>query len=222
MTPGGRDGTNNMASSPPWSKVVSQCDKCEDEDTRRRATVSLRRKLQAAAIKCKGRSLYSVWCASCSEGFQAIRGRISGRDDSGYVCSLRSRDCPTMRSSVAGSDSEAFPLNSNSNTLISFQSTMFNFQLILDAMDKYTDQTGIDLKESPFAAKINACDTPGAVLLLLQDNLKAFKDYREQNRKFINCLSPVVQFVHSFSGILGEAAGLVSRRRSLQASPQSF
>ncbi|KAH8986227.1 hypothetical protein EDB86DRAFT_2252988 [Lactarius hatsudake] len=86
---------------------------------------------------------------------------------------------------------------------------MSNFQLILDAVDKYVDQTGINLKENPFAAKINACDSPDAILLLLQENLKVFKDYRDQNRKFIDCLGPVVQFVHSFSGILGEAAGLI-------------
>ncbi|KAH9169583.1 hypothetical protein EDB89DRAFT_1455447 [Lactarius sanguifluus] len=86
---------------------------------------------------------------------------------------------------------------------------MSSFQLILDAVDKYTKQTGTDLKDNPFAAKINGCDSSDAVLLLLQDNLKVFKDYREQNRKFIDCLSPVVQFVHSFSGILGDAAGLV-------------
>ncbi|KAH9021029.1 hypothetical protein EDB84DRAFT_1678769, partial [Lactarius hengduanensis] len=85
---------------------------------------------------------------------------------------------------------------------------MSNFQLILDAVDKYADQTGINLKENPFAAKINACDSPDAVLLLLQENLKVFKDYRDKNRKFIDCLGPVVQFVHSFSGILAEAAGL--------------
>ncbi|KAH9063612.1 hypothetical protein EDB87DRAFT_132759 [Lactarius vividus] len=70
-------------------------------------------------------------------------------------------------------------------------------------------QTGIDLKDDPFAAKVNGCDSPDAVLLLLQDNMKAFKEYRDKNRKFIDCLSPVVQFVHSFSEILGGAAGLV-------------
>ncbi|KAF8259818.1 hypothetical protein EI94DRAFT_966096 [Lactarius quietus] len=86
---------------------------------------------------------------------------------------------------------------------------MPNFQSILDAVDKYTEQTGINLKENPFADKINTCDSPTAVLVLLQDNLKAFKDFRDQNRKFIDCLSPVVQFVHAFSGILGEAAGLI-------------
>ncbi len=93
---------------------------------------------------------------------------------------------------------------------------MSHFQSILDAVDKYAEQTGINLKENPFADKVKDCDSPGAVLLLLQENTKAFKDYREQNRKFIDCLSPVVQFVHAFSGILGEAAGLVSREQSFR------
>ncbi|KAH8983529.1 hypothetical protein EDB92DRAFT_2106268 [Lactarius akahatsu] len=86
---------------------------------------------------------------------------------------------------------------------------MSNFQSILNALDKYAEQTGINLNQNPFADKIKGCESPNAVLLLLQDNLKAFKDYRDQNRKFIDCLSPVVQFVHAFSGVLGETAGLV-------------
>ncbi|KAI9451378.1 hypothetical protein BJY52DRAFT_1191054 [Lactarius psammicola] len=86
---------------------------------------------------------------------------------------------------------------------------MSNLQSILYAVDKYAEETGINLKENPFAKKVEDCDSSGAVLLLLQENLKAFKDYRDQNRKFIDCLSPVVQFVHTFSGILGQAAGLL-------------
>lgn len=90
---------------------------------------------------------------------------------------------------------------------------MSNFQLILDALDKYLEKTGINLQENPFADKVKNCDSPSTVLLLLEENLKAFKDYREENRKLIDCLNPVVQFVHAFSGILGEASGLVSRER---------
>ncbi|KAI9453313.1 hypothetical protein BJY52DRAFT_1189677 [Lactarius psammicola] len=86
---------------------------------------------------------------------------------------------------------------------------MPNFQLILDALDEYAEQTGINLTENPFADKVRGCDSPGSILLLLQENMKVFKDYRDQHRKFIDCLSPVVQFVHAFSAILGEAAGLV-------------
>ena len=95
---------------------------------------------------------------------------------------------------------------------------MSNFQSILDAADKYTEQTGINLNQNPFADKVKSCDSPGAVLLLLQENLKAFKDYRDQNREFIECMRPVVQFVHAFSGVLGEAAGLVSREHSISLS----
>jgi hypothetical protein len=91
---------------------------------------------------------------------------------------------------------------------------MSNFQSILDAIDKYAEQTGINLQENPFTDKVKGCDSPSAVLLLLQENVNAFKVYRDNNRKFIECVSPVVQFVHAFSGILGEAAGLVCRDQS--------
>ena len=99
---------------------------------------------------------------------------------------------------------------------------MSNFQLILDAVDKYAEKTGIDLKENPFADKIKGCDSPGAVLILLQENTKAFKYYRDKNREFIDCLSPVIQFVHTFSKILGEAAGLVSHEQSYRPLPSFF
>ena len=89
---------------------------------------------------------------------------------------------------------------------------MSNLQLILDAADEYAQQTGVNLSQNPFAVRVKGCDSPSAVLLLLQENLKAFKDYRDNNRKFIECISPVVQVVHAFSGILGQAAGLVGRK----------
>jgi hypothetical protein len=91
---------------------------------------------------------------------------------------------------------------------------MSNLQSIFDAADKYAQQTGINLNDNPFAHKVKDCDSPSAVLLLLQENLKAFKDYRNKNRKFIECVSPVVEFVHAFSGTLGEAAGLVGRNEA--------
>ena len=88
---------------------------------------------------------------------------------------------------------------------------MSNLQSILDAADKYAQQTGINLKDNPFTDKVKGCDSPSDVLLLLQENLKAFKDYRDKDRKLIECVSPVVQVVHAFSGILGDVASLVSR-----------
>ena len=84
-----------------------------------------------------------------------------------------------------------------------------NLQLIIDALADYTKQTGIDLSNSGFA-KIRRFNTPDAILELLQEREKAFIEYRDVNRKLIDCLSPVVRVLHVFSGTLGEAHILVS------------
>lgn len=98
---------------------------------------------------------------------------------------------------------------------IVMSNTVSGLQSILDALDEYMKATGINLKENPFADKVFNCSSPDSVLQLLQENTTAFKEYRDKNRKFIDCLSPVVKFVHAFSEILGEAAGLVSKRTTL-------
>src|SRR6266849_10679068 len=92
-----------------------------------------------------------------------------------------------------------------------------NIQLITDALVDYAKMTGIDLSNSSFAAVIERENSPGAILELLQEREKAFKDYREGNRRLINCLSPVVNFIQAFSGILGGAVSLVSHTCHLVA-----
>jgi hypothetical protein len=89
-----------------------------------------------------------------------------------------------------------------------------NLQLIRDALDTYTEQMKIDLKDNPFAEQVKGCDSPEAILRLLEKNRDNFKEYRDKNRKFIDCLNPVIKFVHVFSNVLGEAATLVSADRS--------
>jgi hypothetical protein len=53
-------------------------------------------------------------------------------------------------------------------------------------------------------------NSPEAILVLLQERQKAFKTYRDRNRRLINYLSPAVKIIHAVSGILGEAVSLVS------------
>jgi hypothetical protein len=83
-------------------------------------------------------------------------------------------------------------------------------QSIIDALADYTKVTGIDLSKNPFAAAIERSNSPEAILELLQEREKAFKEYRDGNRRLISCLGPAVKVIHLFSGILGEAASLVS------------
>jgi fungal STAND N-terminal Goodbye domain len=90
-------------------------------------------------------------------------------------------------------------------------SSFSNFQSVINAaLADYADQTGIDLARNPFAEKIELSNSPEAILELLQEREKAFKEYREGNRRLISCISPAVKVIHAFSGILGEAVSLVS------------
>jgi hypothetical protein len=85
-----------------------------------------------------------------------------------------------------------------------------NLQLIIDALADYANQTGTDLSKNPFTEKIEHCSTPDAILELLQEREKAFKEYRDANRRIVDCLSPAVRVLHMCSGILGEALSPVS------------
>jgi len=89
-------------------------------------------------------------------------------------------------------------------------SSTSNIQSITDALANYAKKTGIDLSKNPFAVAIERANSPGTILELLQEREKAFKDYREGNRRLISCLTPAVNVIQAFSGILGEAVSLVS------------
>ena len=85
-----------------------------------------------------------------------------------------------------------------------------NFQLITKALQDYAKQTGIDLANHPSAEQLELLDSPDAVLRIFQERENAFKNYRDRNRTLINSLRPAVKTLHAFSGVIGEAASLVS------------
>ena len=89
-------------------------------------------------------------------------------------------------------------------------SSTSNLQLIVDALADYAKTTGIDLSKNSFATALEQSNSPETVLRLLEGREKAFKEYRDGNRRLINCLSPAVKVIQAFSGVLGEAASLVS------------
>jgi len=90
-------------------------------------------------------------------------------------------------------------------------SSNFQFRVIFDAaLSDYTKETSIDLVTHPSAQTLQNCCSADAVFDLLQDRAKQFQAYRDGNRKLIDCLKPVVQVLHTVSGILNEAAASVS------------
>lgn len=87
-------------------------------------------------------------------------------------------------------------------------SSTSNIRLITDAFEKYAKITGKDLSKDPFAAVLEQSNSPEAILELLREREKSFKEYREGGRNLINCLSPIVYVLQAFSGILGEAVAV--------------
>src|SRR5712672_4763660 len=92
------------------------------------------------------------------------------------------------------------------------------FQSILDALIDYSQKTGVDLANNPFAEKFQLSKSSDDILQLLRERENAFKQYRSGNRTLINCLGPAVRVLHAFSATLGEAVSLVSHARLIPCS----
>ena len=123
-------------------------------------------------------------------------------------CSLCTRYTHPITVSHQAQDS----LSSMSSTNFS-SSSASRFQLILNsALQDYTKETGVDLTKYDFASQLERCRSPDEVLMLLRNKAREFKEYRDGNRKLINWITPVVQFIHVFAGFLGEATSIVSRK----------
>ena len=89
------------------------------------------------------------------------------------------------------------------------------FQSILDnALQDYTNQTGVDLTKHDFAGLLQRCNSPDDALSVLRDKANDFKENRDGNRKLINKIAPVMQLVHLFDGVLRKStdSDTVSRK----------
>ena len=90
-----------------------------------------------------------------------------------------------------------------------------SFQAILDnALHNYCEQIGVQLDKHPFTDELRGSNSPDDVVKLFEAKAEAFKVYRDGNRKLIQWLSPIVQVVHTLSGVLGQAVSLMNRMRS--------
>ena len=102
-----------------------------------------------------------------------------------------------------------YTVNTSLSTMSLTVVSSSNFQSIFNAaLTEYSEHTGVDLSQYPFE-KLRTCQSADDILKLFQEKAEDFKEYRNGNRKLINCLEPVVQVLHTFSGVLGDVAGLV-------------
>jgi hypothetical protein len=87
-----------------------------------------------------------------------------------------------------------------------------NFQLIVNnALDMYKKRTKNDLLAHPLAPQLQACESPGAILAVLQQQVQGLDQSRSDDR-WTKWLDPTVNVLFAFSATLGAGVGLVCLR----------
>jgi hypothetical protein len=91
-------------------------------------------------------------------------------------------------------------------------SSSSNFQLIIDnALDMYKKRTKNDLLAHPLAPQLQACESPGTILAVLQQQVQGIDQSRSDDR-WTKWLDPTVNVLFAFSATLGAGVGLVCLR----------
>jgi hypothetical protein len=89
-------------------------------------------------------------------------------------------------------------------------SSSSNFQSIFNAaVEAYEKTTKNKLLTHPLASQIQACDTPTAIISVLQDLVQQFDQSRSRNEGLRSWLDPTVNVLFAFSATLGQGVGLV-------------
>ena len=86
-----------------------------------------------------------------------------------------------------------------------------NFQTVFHAsLEAYKKKTKKDLLAHPLATQLHSCDTPAAILSVLQDQVQEFEQSRSVDQRLTKWLNPTVNVLYALSATLGEGVGLVN------------
>jgi hypothetical protein len=86
-----------------------------------------------------------------------------------------------------------------------------NFQLIINnALKTYETHTRKDLLAHPLAALLQACNSPGDIFAILQQQVQGLDQSRSSNDQWSKWLDPTVSVLYVLSEKLGEGVSLVS------------
>ncbi|KAH9169267.1 hypothetical protein EDB89DRAFT_2198624 [Lactarius sanguifluus] len=85
-----------------------------------------------------------------------------------------------------------------------------NFESIFrTAVQAYKKRTGRDITSHPLASWLKTCDSPDAILAVLQAQVQEFDQSRRDDERLTKWLNPTVNVLYAFSATLGEGVGLV-------------
>ena len=92
-----------------------------------------------------------------------------------------------------------------------------NFVSIFNAaLETYKCKTKKDLTSHPLLPTLQSCDSPEAILTVLQEQIPAFGQSQIGDDGLTKWVTPTVKVLYSFSAALGAGVGLVSIRTVLR------
>ena len=92
-------------------------------------------------------------------------------------------------------------------------SSSTNFQLIINnTLDKYKKHTKKDLLTYPLAAQLQLCNSPSAILEVLQQHVQELDQSRSSDERWSRWLDPTVNILYSLSSTVAVSVGLVCLR----------
>lgn len=92
------------------------------------------------------------------------------------------------------------PVNSPSNYLPIFDS----------ALEAYKKKTGKDLTSDPLLCRLETCQSPDNILVILREHISGFDHPPDNSDGLTKFLNPTVNVLYTFSTIMGASPGLVS------------
>ena len=88
-------------------------------------------------------------------------------------------------------------------------SSSYNFRLIINtALETYEKRTKKNLLDHPLASQLQACNAPGDILAVLQQQIQGLHQSRSADERWTKWLDPTVHVLFAFSRAVG-TVGLV-------------
>jgi hypothetical protein len=97
------------------------------------------------------------------------------------------------------------------STVLSTSTSHSNFASTFNAaLETYKRKTKKDLAKHPLLSRLQSCESPEAILNVLQEQIPASSQSQNSDNGLMKWVIPTVNVLYSFSAALGDVAGLVS------------
>ena len=92
-----------------------------------------------------------------------------------------------------------------------------NFVSVFNAaLEEYKHKTKKDLASHPLLPFLESCDSPEAILTVLQDQIPVFSESQNGDDRLTKWVTPTVNVLYAFSDTLDQGIGLVSIKTCLR------